>query len=157
MKKIGLVLGRFQPPHSGHREIVNLSMMENDETIICIGSSQKEDPLSSKERCRRIRAWLKEAEQSTCQVIELVDPEPISIWVNYVIKKCGITSKTINTYYHSDHAISEEDEKTLKKNNFQICKIKRKPFNYLAPDGKFYLLSSATEIRELHKRLNVSV
>ena len=53
MKK-GLILGRFQPLHLGHLNVIHEVVKEKLEPIICIGSSQKENtlnnPFTSQER-----------------------------------------------------------------------------------------------------------
>ena len=53
MKK-GLILGRFQPFHFGHLELIKSIINEGIETIICIGSAQyshtRENPFTVEER-----------------------------------------------------------------------------------------------------------
>lgn len=36
--KVGVVIGRFNPPHIGHIELINNSIKNNNLTIVCIGS-----------------------------------------------------------------------------------------------------------------------
>lgn len=41
MKKIGVILARFQPIHNGHLELIKKATSENDEVVIFIGSADK--------------------------------------------------------------------------------------------------------------------
>ena len=58
MKK-GLILGRFQPLHLGHLNVINKIVNEKLEPIICIGSSQEgntmNNPFTSHERREMIK------------------------------------------------------------------------------------------------------
>ena len=58
MKK-GLILGRFQPLHLGHLNVIQEVIKEKLEPIICIGSSQKgntlNNPFTSQERKSMIK------------------------------------------------------------------------------------------------------
>ena len=52
--KRGLVLGRFQPFHFGHLELIKEMVKEEIEPLICIGSAQhshtSENPFTAEER-----------------------------------------------------------------------------------------------------------
>ena len=41
MKKVGVILARFQPIHHGHMELIRKAVSENDEVVILIGSADK--------------------------------------------------------------------------------------------------------------------
>ena len=41
MKKIGVILARFQPIHNGHLALIKKASEENDEVHIFIGSADK--------------------------------------------------------------------------------------------------------------------
>lgn len=41
MKKISVILARFQPIHNGHLELIKKATEENDEVIVLIGSADK--------------------------------------------------------------------------------------------------------------------
>lgn len=41
MKKIGVILARFQPIHNGHLELIKKAAEENDKVIVLIGSADK--------------------------------------------------------------------------------------------------------------------
>ncbi len=60
----GLLIGRFQPFHNGHLEVVQKALEEVDELAIVIGSTQKfyttDDPFTADEREQMIRAALEQ-------------------------------------------------------------------------------------------------
>ena len=41
MKKVGVILARFQPIHNGHLELIKKAISENEEVVIFIGSADK--------------------------------------------------------------------------------------------------------------------
>lgn len=149
-KKLGLVLGRFQPLHPGHLYLFDLAFKENDRVIICIGSAQRAEPFSIEERHERIQKQLEILgyNRENYQIVNLVDPEPMEIWPNYVKEVCKITGETTNTFYRSDN-LPERYEKELVKLGFRIRYVERKPFYHKGPDGFYRQMSSATEIRKM--------
>ena len=63
MKK-GLVLGRFQPFHLGHLELIKSIVNEQIEPLICIGSAQhsytEQNPFTVEERMKMIEEVMKD-------------------------------------------------------------------------------------------------
>ena len=58
MKKYGIILGRFQPFHTGHEHIVNQILKEGYEPVIFIGSVNKlndKNPLTFEQRKKLIK------------------------------------------------------------------------------------------------------
>ena len=41
MKKVGVILARFQPIHNGHLELIKKAAEENEQVIVFIGSADK--------------------------------------------------------------------------------------------------------------------
>ena len=158
VKKIGLVVGRFQPLHLGHIFLMETAFRENDKIVICIGSAQKADPLSVKERRRRIVEKLNFLRYDTrlYEIFELDDIGSDEEWPLYLKKGCEITDETKNTFYTSDN-LPESYLEAMRNLGFQIKAVDRGSFNYEAPNGRFYTVSSATEIRKVHKRFGLEV
>lgn len=157
-RRLGLVVGRFQPLHLGHSSLMETAFRENDKVVICIGSAQKADPLSIKERRERIVEKLNSLgyDIRLYGIIGLDDIESDEEWPLYLKNGCGITDETKNTFYTSDN-LPEDYAKAMKNFGFQIKIVARSSFNYKAPDGRYYTVSSATEIRGIHKRLGLEV
>lgn len=153
-KKLGLVLGRFQPLHQGHLQLINIAFQENDEMVICIGSAQIADPLHIKERHVRLEGQLEALgyPKDKFRIVDLVDPEPMEIWPRYVKEVCGITDETINTFYRAE-TLPKNYVADLEKLGFNLRIVDKIPFYYKAPDGLYYLVQSATEIKTIHRRL----
>ena len=63
MKK-GLILGRFQPFHLGHLELIESIIKQQIEPVICIGSAQhshtEENPFTVEERMKMIEEVMKD-------------------------------------------------------------------------------------------------
>jgi len=85
-----LYIGRFQPFHYGHLEVIRKILNENDELIIAIGSAQeshtKQNPFTAGERFEIIRSNLV-AERFDLAKIYIVPVEDIkrnSLWVAHV-------------------------------------------------------------------------
>jgi len=72
-----LFIGRFQPFHNGHAEVVRFLSKEYDEFIIGIGSAQSsheiENPFTAKERTKMIKAFLKSEDIINFQICEIPD------------------------------------------------------------------------------------
>jgi nicotinamide-nucleotide adenylyltransferase len=89
--KRGLFVGRFQPFHIGHLEIIKKILTEVDELIIIVGSSQYshrlDDPFTAGERITMIRLALEEieAEFSRIWIIPVPDVHQHSLWVSQIV------------------------------------------------------------------------
>ena len=88
--KRGLVIGRYQPFHNGHLEVVSEIMHDQDcqELIIAIGSAQEshtiENPFTAGERILMIDNALEEAKLDNYYLIPIPDINRYSVWVSHV-------------------------------------------------------------------------
>uniref|UniRef100_A0A7J2TH77 Nicotinamide-nucleotide adenylyltransferase n=1 Tax=Archaeoglobus fulgidus TaxID=2234 RepID=A0A7J2TH77_ARCFL len=85
----GLFIGRFQPYHLGHHEVVKSILEEVDELIIGIGSAQEshslENPFTAGERVLMISRALEElGVKKKVYIIPLEDIYRNSLWVAHV-------------------------------------------------------------------------
>ena len=84
----GLFIGRFQPFHKGHFEVIKEMASEVEKLIICIGSAQEshtfEDPFTAGERHLMISESLNQAGISNYYLIPIVDIHRFSVWVAHV-------------------------------------------------------------------------
>ncbi len=85
-----LFVGRFQPFHLGHLEVVKQIVKENDRAIIAIGSAEQNylcsDPLTAGERHELIEASLKDAgikPEQYC-IIPIRNIHNYGLWVHHV-------------------------------------------------------------------------
>ncbi|MDK2795707.1 MAG: nicotinamide-nucleotide adenylyltransferase [Archaeoglobaceae archaeon] len=85
----GLFIGRFQPYHLGHHEVVKRILNEVDELIIGIGSAQEshtlENPFTAGERIMMISRAIEELKTNKkVYIIPLEDIYRNSLWVSHV-------------------------------------------------------------------------
>ncbi|MCX8169894.1 MAG: nicotinamide-nucleotide adenylyltransferase, partial [Candidatus Methanomethyliaceae archaeon] len=87
----GLIIGRYQPFHKGHLEVVKCVLKEVDDLIIGIGSAQishtLENPFTAGERITMISEALKEEglRERCYYIIPIPDIWNNSLWVRHVI------------------------------------------------------------------------
>ncbi len=86
----GLMMGRFQPFHLGHLDLVKQILSECDEVVIAITSSQfnylEKDPFTASERIEMIHQALKESgvDLSKCFIIPIENQFNIVTWASYL-------------------------------------------------------------------------
>lgn len=88
--KSALFIGRFQPFHKGHLDIIKKILKDNDRIIIVIGSAEKNyidrNPMTAGERFQTIDEALKEAkipEKKYC-IIPVRDVNNYALWVDHI-------------------------------------------------------------------------
>lgn len=91
MEKVrGILIGRMQPVHNGHMQIINKVLDEVDEVIIGIGSAQLshelKDPFTAGERVVMMSQALADAgvDPSRYYIIPMQDINFNAIWVSHV-------------------------------------------------------------------------
>jgi cytidyltransferase-like protein len=150
--KLGLVLGRFQPLHPGHLDMINYAMDECQEVVVCIGSAQRAEPFTIAQRHQMLQKQLEVLyPKKEWRVVDLVDPEPMEIWPEYVKEICGIDGED-NRFYRADQ-LPEEYEERLRQLGFEVVYVPRNSFYCYFPDGLYRQVSSATEIKAVYKKL----
>ena len=86
----GLMMGRFQPFHLGHLDLVKQILNECDEIIIALTGSQfnyiKKDPFTSGERIEMIHQSLKEnnIDLSRCYIVAIENQLNVATWASYL-------------------------------------------------------------------------
>lgn len=88
----GFFIGRFQPYHLGHHEIVREIINEVDELIIGIGSAQEshtlENPFTAGERILMVSKALDEIDPELRKRVYIIPLEDIyrnALWVSHVV------------------------------------------------------------------------
>lgn len=85
-----LFIGRFQPFHLGHLDIIKKILKENDKVVIGIGSSRKHgtsiNPLTAIKRRKLIEESLEEADipKEKYEIREIPDIDNFSAWADHV-------------------------------------------------------------------------
>jgi nicotinamide-nucleotide adenylyltransferase len=89
--KRGLMIGRFQPFHTGHLKSIEQILNEVDEIIIAIGSAQyshsMNNPFTAGERVMMVHATLREntIDLSRVFIIPVTDTNDNRIWVAHLV------------------------------------------------------------------------
>ncbi|MDD3190886.1 MAG: adenylyltransferase/cytidyltransferase family protein [Candidatus Pacebacteria bacterium] len=159
-KKTGIFLGRLQPQHLGHEQMIKQIFEENDEVVLCIGSAQEitpdnpnfeRNPLLIHSRLKTLCTFLKAQDfQKPYTVITAQDIEPDSAWPAYLKAQCGLSDTDQNTIYFGD-LIPDEYQAGLVNVGFAVKFLTRNKFIYKTAKNTLHKISSATEIRDLEK------
>ena len=86
----GIMIGRFQPFHLGHLDLVKQILKDCDEVIIAITSSQfnylEKDPFTAGERIEMIHDSIKESDVdlNRCIILSLENQFNIATWLSYL-------------------------------------------------------------------------
>lgn len=87
MRRI-LVLGRFQPPHIGHVNVIEAASKDADEVIVVVGSAQAsyttKNPFTAGERIEMLQAALGARGVKNALLIPIFDLNRHAEWVAYV-------------------------------------------------------------------------
>jgi len=79
-----LFIGRFQPIHNGHLEVMKKASKEADKLIIVIGSAnkefEKENPFSLEERKNMIEKALNKAKIKNYEILSIDDVDNHPLW-----------------------------------------------------------------------------
>jgi len=118
----GLMMGRFQPFHLGHLDLVKQILRECDEVIITITSSQfnylEKDPFTAGERIEMIRNSIKESnlDLTKCIILAIENQFNIATWSSYLE----------STLPHFEKVYSGNDyvQMLLKNSNIEVVKPK---------------------------------
>ena len=75
--KVGLVIGRINPPHKGHKHLIQQALNNSDFVIICLGSSHAprtpKNPFTSNERAEMISMMFTDEEVKRLKFVSVRD------------------------------------------------------------------------------------
>ncbi len=91
-EKYSLVMGRFQPLHLGHMEVIRRVAAVSDHVTVGIGSAQyshrPDNPFTAGERYLMIERALAAEGITNCSVVPVEDLNRYSVWVSHVVSMC---------------------------------------------------------------------
>jgi nicotinamide-nucleotide adenylyltransferase len=98
--KTGLVIGRFQPFHHGHKFLIEKALEICDKIYIGIGSSNKTDeknPYPADKRIEFIQKFIDEEklEKRVSKILKLYDNPDDDVWFENLFKETGPFDVTI--------------------------------------------------------------
>lgn len=84
-----LVVGRFQPLHNGHMDVIRKCASESEHLVIGIGSAQyshdPNDPFTAGERYLMINNALEDEGITNYSIVPMEDLNRFSVWVAHVV------------------------------------------------------------------------
>ncbi len=128
-------MGRFQPFHLGHLNLVKQILKDYDEVIIAITSSQfnylEKDPFTAGERVEMITQSLKDEKinMSKCFIIPLENQFNVATWASYLKSSLPKFDKVItgNKYVQMllrDSDIEVAEPKFFEREKYKASKIR---------------------------------
>ncbi len=156
----GLMMGRFQPLHLGHLELVKQILDECDEVIIALTGSQfnyiEKDPFTSGERIEMIHQSLKEnnIDLGKCYIVAIENQSNVATWASYLKSSLPHFDKVYsgNEYVVmllSDSGYTVVSPKFLDREQYSATKIRQ----MIANDGEWEKLVPSA-VSQLIKKIN---
>lgn len=112
---VGLVVGKFLPPHRGHRHLIDTALAQCDELHVCLLAASHEEPII--ERWRR-HAWLTELHPEALVTstiadhrVDYGDPAAYDAWVATIRQTTG--RERFDVLFTSEPAYGDETARRL--------------------------------------------
>ncbi len=156
----GLMIGRFQPFHLGHLELVKQILDECDEVIIALTGSQfnyiEKDPFTSGERIEMIHQSLKEnnIDLGKCYIVAIENQFNVATWASYLKSSLPHFDKVYsgNEYVVMllhDSGYTVVSPKFLDRKQYNATKIRQ----MIANDGEWEKLVTSSVV-QIIKNIN---
>jgi len=160
-----LFIGRFQPFHEGHLQIIQSACSNYHEVIIGLGSSQYshtlENPFTSDERILMIEESLKEVDVKNYRIKLIPDIHDYPKWVDYVVSIISdfdvvISNSTLTKRLFSEKGYVVKKTSLLDRGIFSGREIRRRivndePWENLVPGPVYDLIKNIDGVNRLKK------
>lgn len=159
------MIGRFQPPHKGHIEVMNEILEEVDELVIGLGSAQLshelDDPFTAGERILMLNKALAESEVDLSRVyfIPIPDVNNNALWVSNVISFSPPFSKIYSgnpliKRLFKEREFEVESPPMFNREEYQGTEIRErmlqdKEWKNLVPDGVGEIIEEIDGVKRL--------
>ncbi len=131
-----LYIGRFQPFHNGHLEVVKNILSEHEELIIAIGSAQEshtpKNPFTAGERFEMIRATIAQEpyDLSKIYMVPVEDVKRNAIWVAHVrsvVPKFDIvyTNEPLTRFLFEEEGYKVQETRLFSRSEFSSTNIRK--------------------------------
>lgn len=145
-RKLGFVIGRFQPFHNGHKHLIETAYNNCDELVVFIGSAQEsrteKNPFTFQERWRMLHDELNVNGNRKILFVPLNDYNTNQEWIKAIEDEI-IQIKKFSYSEHVRFFCCDKDQSTIESNNLlkeldvEICRVEN-------PHGL-----NATDIRKM--------
>jgi len=148
---LGLFIGRLNPPHIWHIQIIEKALKENNQVLVLLWSpilSDENNPLNFEQR----KELLENKFNNKLIIKEILDTDSDIDWVKSILEKIkNISEKKINFYWwdfknDSAYLVLKEYENLFK--NYKINYIENNRNNSFIEYNKKEYLISATNFRK---------
>jgi len=160
-----LFIGRFQPFHEGHLQIIQNACSNYDEVIIGLGSSQYsytlENPFTSDERILMIEESLKEVDVKNYRIKLIPDIHDYPKWVDYVVSILSNFDEVISNSTLTKRLFSEKGYVVKKTSlhdrvRYSGREIRRRiindePWKNLVPEPVYDIIKNIDGVNRLKK------
>ena len=151
MVKRGIMIGRFQPPHKGHIQVIKKMLEKVDELIIGLGSAQLshelDDPFTAGERILMLNKALAKSEIDLDRVylIPIPDVNNNALWVSNVLSfsppfSLVFSGNPLVKRLFKEHGFDVEEPPMFNREGFRGTEIRSRMLNdekwtHLVPEG----------------------
>lgn len=120
-RKLGFVVGRFQPFHYGHKHLIETAYENCDELVVFIGSAQEsrteKNPFTFQERWRMIYDDVCVNGSRNIIFIPLNDCETNQEWLDSICDELNFMNKWTSDIVETVFFCCDKDETTTESNN----------------------------------------
>lgn len=133
-----LFIGRFQPFHKGHLQIIHNASIEYDKIIIGIGSSQYnytfDNPFSSEEREQMIEQSLKQINVENYELVLIPDIHNYPKWVVHVASIISdfdivLTNSSLTKSLFEEQGYAIKETPLFDRNKYSGKEIRKRMIN----------------------------
>ncbi len=160
----GLIIGRFQPFHKGHLEVIREMAGQVDKLIIGIGSAQAshtyQDPFTAGERHLMISQTLDMEGIDNYYLIPIVDINRYSVWVSHVKSLVPpfdviFTNNALTARLFSEAGIEVRKPKLYDRDRYSGKKVREAMANQgdwqaLVPQGTIKVMEEIDGAQRVH-------
>lgn len=163
MPERGILIGRFQPFHHGHKQVVEEIVSDVDELILGIGSAdashEPRNPFTAGERIMMIRKTL-EPLDTTTYAVPIEDLERNSVWVSHVQSMSpwfdvAYSNNPLVVRLFDESGVEVRQTKMFDRDNLKGSKIRQamiddEHWEQYVPDAVIEVIEEIEGIKRIH-------
>ena len=130
-----LIIGRFQPLHNGHMEVIRIVSKASEKMTIGIGSAQyshlADNPFTAGERYRMISNSLKDEGITNAYIVPVEDLNRYSVWVSHVVSMSPpfsvvYSNNQLTRRLFTEAGYSVKDSPLYKRSEYSGTEVRRR-------------------------------